>query len=220
MGTILSQHVWGLKRASIPNTISWSIQARGNGYNPSNKQCRLCLLEKWHILFKPEVARYNFVQSDVQYCSGELVSSCVQSNFYKCKIALITIKFLLFQAISNHKAWPGQDFQCDFAPVASVIFSLHACYVELHSMQSNWLCYMKQFCVNQGTAIFMCVLNVFNFTNVILHTMYVRIKVSFLCKCKLIVNVQNIYKSPALLSIISAISSLSSSPSRKILNSV
>ena len=142
----------------------------------------------------------------------------MQSNFYKCKIALITIKFLLFQAISNHKAWPGQDFQCDFAPVASVIFSLHACYVELHSMQSNWLCYMKQFCVNQGTAIFMCVLNVFNFTNVILHTMYVRIKVSFLCKCKLTVNVQNIYKSPALLSIISAISSLSSSLSRKFLS--
>ena len=54
--TILSQHLWGLKRASILN----SIQARGDGYNPYNKQCRLCLLQKWHILFKPEVARSNF----------------------------------------------------------------------------------------------------------------------------------------------------------------
>ena len=42
-----------------PHTIAWSIQARGNGYNTSNKQCRLCLLEKWHILFKPECATLN-----------------------------------------------------------------------------------------------------------------------------------------------------------------
>ena len=58
-GTTLSKHVWSLKRAGIPFTISWSIQARGDGYNPSSKQCRLCLLEKWHILFKPEVATLN-----------------------------------------------------------------------------------------------------------------------------------------------------------------
>ena len=58
-GTTLSKHVWNLKRAGTPYTISWSIQARGDGYNPSNKQCRLCLLEKWHILFKPEGATLN-----------------------------------------------------------------------------------------------------------------------------------------------------------------
>ena len=58
-GTTLSKHVWNLKRAGTPYTISWSVQARGDGYNPSNKQCRLCLLEKWHILFKPECATLN-----------------------------------------------------------------------------------------------------------------------------------------------------------------
>ena len=58
-GTTLSQHVWTLKRAGTPYTIAWSIQARGGGYNISNKQCRLCLLEKWHILFKPECATLN-----------------------------------------------------------------------------------------------------------------------------------------------------------------
>ena len=58
------------------------------------------------------------------FCQGDVGSSCVELNFYKCKIAFIAIKFLLFQAISNHKAWPGQDFQCDFAPVTLVIFSL------------------------------------------------------------------------------------------------
>ena len=58
-GTTLSKHVWSLKRANIPYNISWSILARGDGYNPSSKQCRLCLLEKWHILFKPEGATLN-----------------------------------------------------------------------------------------------------------------------------------------------------------------
>ena len=58
-GTTLSKHVWDLKRAGIPYSISWSILARGDGYNPSNKQCRLCLLEKRHILFKPEGATLN-----------------------------------------------------------------------------------------------------------------------------------------------------------------
>lgn len=58
-GTTLSQHVWTLKRARTPYTIAWSIQARGGGYNPSTKQCCLCLLEKWHILFKPECATLN-----------------------------------------------------------------------------------------------------------------------------------------------------------------
>ena len=58
-GTTLSKHVWDLKREGTPFTISWSILARGDGYNPSTKSCRLCLLEKWHILFKPEGATLN-----------------------------------------------------------------------------------------------------------------------------------------------------------------
>ena len=44
----------------------------------------------------------------------------------------------------------------------------------------------------------MCVLDVFNLTNGILHNMFVCIQVSFLCKCKLTVIVKNKYKSPAL----------------------
>ena len=58
-GTTLSSHVWGLKRAGTAYNISWSILARGDGFNPSTKSCRLCLLEKWHILFKQEEATLN-----------------------------------------------------------------------------------------------------------------------------------------------------------------
>ena len=44
----------------------------------------------------------------------------IQINFYKCKIASITIKLILFQAISWPLDWSGQDFQYLFPPVASV----------------------------------------------------------------------------------------------------
>ena len=67
-GTILSQHIWGLKSASILLSVkTLSPRQGGTATTPYDEQCRLCLPQKWHILFKPEVARYNFYQSDVQY---------------------------------------------------------------------------------------------------------------------------------------------------------
>ena len=53
----------------------------------------------------------------------------------KCKIAPITYKFLLLQAISCHMAWLGRDFQCDFAPVAFVMFSHHVCIEPILLLQ-------------------------------------------------------------------------------------
>ena len=47
--------------------------------------------------------------------------------------------------------------------------------------------------MTQCTSIFKSLLNVCNFTNVILQNMYVRIQASFLCKYILAVNVQNIH---------------------------
>ena len=44
----------------------------------------------------------------------------IQINFYKCKIASITIKLILFQAISWPLDWSGQDLQNVFPPVAPV----------------------------------------------------------------------------------------------------
>ena len=39
-----------VKKPGTPHTIALPIQARGGGYNPSKRQCCLCLLEKWHTL--------------------------------------------------------------------------------------------------------------------------------------------------------------------------
>ena len=106
--------------------------------------------------------------------------------------------FLLWQDLAC------RNFQCDFTPVASVIFSLHA----YNCIQCNQFGF-----VTWSTSVLT------HFTNVILQNMYVRIQASFLCICKLAVNVQNIHKSPALLFLISGISPLSSShPSQKMSN--
>ena len=67
----LSTHVWELKNKSICHTIVWEIIARSKGYNPSMGQCRLCLKEKYFILFKPAGAPLNakseFFSSSRQY---------------------------------------------------------------------------------------------------------------------------------------------------------
>ena len=68
-GTTLSKHTHKLRREGIDFTITWDIlERRLAGYNTSSKSCRLCLLEKYHIMFTPGVATLNRRR--------ELFSSC------------------------------------------------------------------------------------------------------------------------------------------------
>ena len=68
-GTTLSRHTHELRRKGIDFTITWDIlEKRLAGYNTTSKSCRLCLLEKFHIMFTPGVATLNRRR--------ELFSSC------------------------------------------------------------------------------------------------------------------------------------------------
>ena len=59
-GTTLSRHVHKLRKAGTSFTIKWDLLEEGlAGYNPTSGQCRLCLLEKFHIMFTPGVATLN-----------------------------------------------------------------------------------------------------------------------------------------------------------------
>ena len=58
-GTTLSAHVRKLKRDRIPYNIKWGIVKRAAPFNPITKICRLCICEKFHILFHPEDASLN-----------------------------------------------------------------------------------------------------------------------------------------------------------------
>ena len=57
--TCLSKHIWSLKRENAPYRIDWKILTRGKVFNPVTKKCRLCLKEKYFIMFSPESATLN-----------------------------------------------------------------------------------------------------------------------------------------------------------------
>ena len=57
--TCLSKHIWGLKREDTPYTVDWKILSRGKVFNPVTQKCRLCLKEKFFIMFHPETATLN-----------------------------------------------------------------------------------------------------------------------------------------------------------------
>ena len=67
-GTRLSSHVWQLKDQGFPYNITWQILSRASGYNPTNGMCRLCLKEKFLIMFSPTTASLNK--------RSEIFSSC------------------------------------------------------------------------------------------------------------------------------------------------
>ena len=67
-GTRLSDHVWKLKDKGSPFTVTWQILCRASSFNPSSGLCRLCLKEKWWIMFKPATATLNM--------RNEIYASC------------------------------------------------------------------------------------------------------------------------------------------------
>ena len=70
--TKLSNYVWSLRDQNVPYTISWDIMGRASTYNPANNKCRLCLLEKFFILYHPEKAQLNQ--------RSELFSKCLHKK--------------------------------------------------------------------------------------------------------------------------------------------
>ena len=57
--TTLSQKIWKLKDEGYDFEIKWKILERAQPFSPITGVCGLCLLEKWYILFKPELATIN-----------------------------------------------------------------------------------------------------------------------------------------------------------------
>ena len=66
--TRLATHVHKLQNRGTPHSISWQILSRASGYNPTTGMCRLCLKEKFLIMFSPTTATLNL--------RSEIFSSC------------------------------------------------------------------------------------------------------------------------------------------------
>ena len=57
--TTLSQKIWELKDAGQDYDIKWKMVERSQPFSPITGVCALCTLEKWYILFHPELASIN-----------------------------------------------------------------------------------------------------------------------------------------------------------------
>ena len=55
----MSRHVGELNRKGIPNNIVWEIVTRAPTYSPVTKSCRLCLMEKFYIMYESSKATLN-----------------------------------------------------------------------------------------------------------------------------------------------------------------
>ena len=53
--TCLSKEVWNLNRQKINFDLSWSVLGKAASYNPENRFCKLCNLEKTMILTSKEI---------------------------------------------------------------------------------------------------------------------------------------------------------------------
>ena len=79
--------VWILKDEGGEFDVKWKILAQRTTFNPTNNSCRLCLSEKFIIMFQPEIATLN--QRDEFYTpcmhkQNKLLDKTWPWNFHFC----------------------------------------------------------------------------------------------------------------------------------------
>ena len=64
----MSKHIWWLKDNNIPYNMEWRVLSRAQSFNPVTGVCRLCLMEKYYIMYNPEDASLNARDEFFQQC--------------------------------------------------------------------------------------------------------------------------------------------------------
>ena len=55
----LSRYIWNLDDQNVKYELKWKIISRAKPYDPGSGVCRLCIREKYFIIFKPEMSTIN-----------------------------------------------------------------------------------------------------------------------------------------------------------------
>ena len=77
-GTELSNHIWKLKEQKIYFKIDGKILDRAQPYNLTTKMCRLCLTEKYHLMYSGNCSTLNNrteFYSTCRHKKGKLISN-------------------------------------------------------------------------------------------------------------------------------------------------
>ena len=64
----LSSHIWDLKDKQISYEIKWSLIDRSTPYNPTTRKCRICLKEKYQIMYNRDGSTLNKRQEIFNTC--------------------------------------------------------------------------------------------------------------------------------------------------------
>ena len=70
--TTLSSFIWDLKDKAAVFELTWKIIGRAQPFSPISGVCNLCTLEKYHLLFTPELATINKRDEIYNFCLHKL----------------------------------------------------------------------------------------------------------------------------------------------------
>ena len=110
---------------NIPHEIKWTVRDRGPPYNPSTGSCRLCLLEKYHIMFEPEKATLNQRSEFFSHCWHKAPQLLVNQKWSKISYS----KFILVTFLFIHFTFPFSNIY---------LFVFHVISIVLYSTE-EWL---------------------------------------------------------------------------------
>ena len=71
----LSKYIWKLDDECVDYSIEWKIISRAKPFDPGTGVCRLCIREKYFIIFKPNMATINS-RSEIGGQASKLLSKC------------------------------------------------------------------------------------------------------------------------------------------------
>ena len=70
--TTLSQKLWELRDEGVECDVKWKLLDRAQPFSPITSLCALCTLEKYYIIFKPELASINKNEEINNHCLHKL----------------------------------------------------------------------------------------------------------------------------------------------------
>ena len=101
----LSKHIWSLKDSGVQYSLKWKVLGRAKAFNPVTGVCRLCLLEKYYIMFNPKEATLN--------SRDEIYGFCKHKRKFLMSTAK-TWKFGFFKKQNFHFLQPNLSIFCSF----------------------------------------------------------------------------------------------------------
>ena len=102
---------WNPGENIIANNIRWDFLGRASSYNPATNKCRLCLLEKFFILYHPDKSALNrrselfskclHKRKNLLYINTEWKCKILSSYAYPTFLSVIVIIYKLYSYVIN-----------------------------------------------------------------------------------------------------------------------